>query len=120
MIMWYFGKIINTEEWGFDCFKTSFENYIEITEEEHDSLVGQAQAQGKWISGDEEGHPILIDPPAPTPEEIKAQKLQELHSYLKSTDWYAIRYADTGVPIPAEIKQKRQETREEISELESE
>lgn len=118
--MWYFGKIKNTEEWGFDCFETTFDSYIEITDEEHDSLVEQANAQGKWISGDEKGHPILIDPPEPTPEEIKRQRCQELHSYLNSTDWYAIRFADTGVPIPAEIKQKRQEARDEISELEAE
>lgn len=115
--MWYFGKIKNTEEWGFDCFKTTFDSYIEITDEEHDSLVEQAQAQGKWIGGDKNGNPILVDPPQPTPDEQKRARIKELERFLSSTDWYAIRFADTGEPIPSEIKQQRQDARDEISRL---
>ena len=48
------------------------------------------------------------------------QKIAELEGYLTFTDWYAIRYADTNEQIPAEIKIKRQEAREEISRLREE
>lgn len=47
----------------------------------------------------------------------KQQRIAELEEYLKSTDWYAIRYADTGEEIPADIKKARQEAREDISRL---
>lgn len=115
--MWYFGKVKNTEDWGFDCFETTFDNPIELTDEEHDELVEQAQSQNKWISGDENGNPILIDPPQPSEEEIKQRRISELERFLKSTDWYAIRFADTGEPIPSDIKQQRQDARDEISRL---
>lgn len=114
----FFGKIKNTDnEWGFDVFETTFESYIEIDDNTHMSIVEQANAQQKLITGDENGQPILVDPPAPTPEEIARQRIDELESYLTSTDWYAIRYADTGVEVPADIKQQRQLAREEISTL---
>ena len=37
--------------------------------------------------------------------------------YLKETDWYVVRKADTGVPIPIHISDKRQEAREAIQKL---
>lgn len=115
--MWYFGKIKNTDEWGFDCFETSFDEYVEVTDEEHNSLVEQAQAQGKWIGGNENGNPILIDPPQPSEEELIEARIKELEFFLSSTDWYVIRFADTGEAIPSEIKQQRQDARDEISRL---
>jgi phosphoenolpyruvate carboxylase len=117
--MWYFGIAKDTDEWVFDCFETSFEEgkYKEITDEEHNSIVEQAQAQGKWIGGDENGNPILIDPPQPTEEEIKQARIKELEFFLSSTDWYVVRFADTGEPVPSEIKQQRQDARDEISRL---
>lgn len=42
---------------------------------------------------------------------------EELQQYLNETDWYAVRYAETGIEIPEEVKQKRQETRDKISAL---
>lgn len=44
-------------------------------------------------------------------KEIKIMKLQE---YLDDTDWYCSRVVDTGVPIPNDIKIKRQQAREEL------
>ena len=38
-------------------------------------------------------------------------------NYLASTDWYIIREADNGNPIPAEIKTKREEARQIISQV---
>ena len=46
--------------------------------------------------------------------------MNEQQKILSSTDWYAIRYADSGVEIPADIKAKRQAAREKIDELRAE
>ena len=50
-------------------------------------------------------------------EIINQERIAELEKYLTMTDWYATRYAETGVEIPADIKKARQEAREEISKL---
>ena len=50
-------------------------------------------------------------------ETINQEKIAELEEYLTTTDWYAIRFADTGEEIPTEIKKARQDAREEISKL---
>ena len=59
-----------------------------------------------------------------TPEKPRAiiieEELNEQQKILSSTDWYAIRYADSGVEIPADIKAKRQAAREKIDELRAE
>lgn len=48
---------------------------------------------------------------------INQERIAELEKYLTMTDWYAIRFADTGEEIPAEVKKARQDAREEISKL---
>lgn len=114
----FFGKIKNTDdEWGFDVFETTFDNPIEIDDDTHMSIIEEANNKGKLIKGDKDGQPILVDPPEPTEKEKAEQRLHELEAYLTETDWYVIRNADTGVPVPNDIKQKRQEAREEISQL---
>ena len=116
--MVFFGKVKGTEnEWGFDVFEKTFESYIEVDDNKHIKIIEKANTEGKLISGDENGNPILIDPPAPTEEERIRQRVAELELYLSQTDWYAVRFADTGESIPPEIKQKRQEARDEISSL---
>lgn len=116
--MVFFGKVKGTEnEWGFDVFETTFESYIEVDDDEHMGIIEKANSEGKLISGDKDGNPILVDLPKPTEEELKKQKISELERYLSQTDWYAIRFADTGEAIPTEIKQKRQDARDEISRL---
>lgn len=49
----------------------------------------------------------------------KKERIDELQKYLDETDWYAVRFAETGVEIPDEIKAERQAAREEISRLRS-
>lgn len=44
-------------------------------------------------------------------------EIAELERYLTRTDWYAIRYAETGEEIPAEILAARGAARIKISEL---
>ena len=47
-------------------------------------------------------------------------KIIELQTYLKNTDWYCSRFVDTGVPIPDDVKSKRQQDRVEIEKLKKE
>jgi hypothetical protein len=53
----------------------------------------------------------------PTTNELNERRISELETYLNSTDWYAVRYAETGVAIPDDIKTARQAARDEISAL---
>ena len=53
----------------------------------------------------------------PTTNELNERRISELETYLNSTDWYAVRYAETGVEIPEDIKTARQAARDEISAL---
>ena len=39
---------------------------------------------------------------------------QEARAYLAETDWYVIRAQETGVEVPADILQKRQEARDRV------
>ena len=55
--------------------------------------------------------------PAKPQEVIDSERIAELEKYLYETNWYAIRYVETGKEIPAEIKTARQAARDEISRL---
>jgi len=61
---------------------------------------------------------ITLEEDAPvveqTPEEIQAQINQEALAYLASTDWYVVRFSETGVAIPDDIKTARQVARDAI------
>lgn len=48
--------------------------------------------------------------PPLTQEQINAEHL----AYLASTDWYVIRFADSGVPVPDDIRVARQAARDAI------
>ncbi len=113
-----FGKIKNSEnEWGFSLTSRNFESFIEIDDKCHMEIVDKANQEGKLIKGDKNGYPVLEDPPPPTEDELNQKRIAELENYLKQTDWYVIRYADSGTSVPDEIKQKRAAARIEISEL---
>lgn len=45
---------------------------------------------------------------------------QNLIQYLKDTDWYAIRFIETGKEIPSDIAKQRQTARDKLSALEEE
>lgn len=38
----------------------------------------------------------------------------EARQYLRDTDWYVIREADTGEPVPDEVRERRQAARERV------
>ena len=88
---------------------------VEITKEYHTVLLN-GQSNGKIITGNSTGYPILIDPPSPTSQEIQEQKNQMAKNYLELTDWYVIRFVDTGVEMPEDVKLKRQQARDSIVE----
>lgn len=54
---------------------------VEITEAEHAALL-EGQAQGKLIVADENGRPILQDPPPPTPEQTVAKYVAAVQLWL--------------------------------------
>lgn len=54
---------------------------VEITEAEHAALI-EGQSQGKVIVADENGYPILQDPPPPTAEQIVAQYVAAVQKHL--------------------------------------
>lgn len=54
---------------------------VEITAEEHQALI-DGQSQGKVIVADENGRPILQDPPPPTTEQIIAQYTAGVQQHL--------------------------------------
>ena len=44
-------------------------------------------------------------------------EIENLRKDLALTDWYVVRYAETGKPIPEEVLAERQEKRYRIDEL---
>lgn len=112
----YYGNI-KDRAYGFYSENNLLENYVEIENEEADRIVKEANDKGVFVIPDENGYPVLEQPEEPTEEELKQKEIIELENYLTSTDWYAIRYADIGEPIPQEVKEKRANARKRISEL---
>lgn len=47
-------------------------------------------------------------------QQAKENTNEEARAYLNSTDWYVVRFAETGVAIPQEILDARQAARERI------
>lgn len=54
------------------------------------------------------------------PNQCKFLRISRLEAYLSITDWYAVRFSETGVEIPEEVRQQRQSARDEISRLRKE
>ena len=42
---------------------------------------------------------------------VTKAKIEQAQTYLASTDWYIVRFIDSGVEVPQEIKDKRAEAR---------
>lgn len=53
----------------------------------------------------------------PSEKQIIQARINELQTFLDSTDWYCSRYVDIGTPIPDDIKQQRSDARIEIDRL---
>ena len=57
------------------------EDAVEITNALHAALL-EGQSQGKIIAADANGHPILVDPPAPTTEQMIARYTAGVQQHL--------------------------------------
>lgn len=96
-------KIIAFNETGdFPCL-----NFDEIVEDTEHQMSDYVMVENEFV----------LDTDAKAIEKQNQEKIAELEESLKSTDWYAIRFADTGEEIPDDIKKARQEARDEISRL---
>lgn len=115
--MVFFGKLKDSNEYGFSINTERFESYVEITDEEHLTLIEKANSENKTFNADKDGSPVLVERPKPSQEELAKQKTFELENYLRNTDWYVIRFVEEGVAIPEEIKTARHNAREEMSKL---
>ena len=89
-------------------------NWCNINEAEYPDAWKQVQ---DWLAENPEY--VIVDdaPPAPTPEQLNEREIAEKLAYLASTDWYVVRYAETGVAIPAEVSAARAAARTRIDEL---
>lgn len=105
------------KEYGSYTEISALISYVEIGDNEWMSIVNRANSENKIITPYKDGYPVLADPPEPTQEEQVVERIRQLENYLSSTDWYILRYQETGTPEPEEIKQKRAEARAEISQL---
>lgn len=89
------------------------EDVVSISDVVHQQLL-EGNQKGKLIEPDKNGYPVLVDPPAPSEAEILAEKNALARNYLKNTDWYVTRFAETGTPIPQDILDKRAAAREAV------
>lgn len=88
---------------------------VEITDKKRWELIA-GQSEGKLIVADENGRPILQDPPPLTPEQEQKRINSEARAYLAGTDWYVIRQQETGEPVPSEILAERSAARARVIE----
>ena len=64
---------------------------------------------------------VIITPKSPEQlaQQVQAKTNAASLAYLASTDWMVTRFAETGVPIPDEVKTARQAARDAIVHQES-
>ena len=80
------------------------------------------QSQGKQIVSDEDGYPILADPPSPSQSELDAQEIASLKAYLSSTDYIYPKCLELGLDVNmqyADTVAERIAARARIQELEA-
>ena len=79
------------------------------------------QSQGKQIVSNEDGYPILVDPPAPSQSELDAMEIASLKAYLSSTDYIYPKCLELGLDVDieyADVVSQRKSARTRIQELE--
>jgi hypothetical protein len=80
------------------------------TQEEAEAWLSRHEAMGSF--GAAGTYEVLIEDAVPSQAQINA----EARAYLASTDWYYIRFGETGVPVPQEILDARAAARASIQE----
>ena len=79
-----------------------------------DALFFQTINENDGIWSMVKGNIIKLPLPEPTPEQLQSQKNADARAYLLSTDWYVVRFAETGVAIPDEVIAARKAARESV------
>lgn len=106
------------KDYGFYLEEDGLISYKTISDTDWQDYISQANQDGKELSHDENGNPIIIDRII-SEEEKKNQELQNAYSYLRQTDYVAAKLAE-GVATKeeySEILTKRAEARKRINEL---
>lgn len=111
----YIGTIDGTT-YGTYAFSDKLKLFRELSLEEEKKLAEDRKSGKRVVYKNLDGWE-LEDLPQLTQEEHLQSELNDLQEYLDSTDWYAIRYVDTGETIPEAVKTQRQKARERISEI---
>ena len=88
---------------------------VSVSDERYQEIQA-ALSEGGTLYADASGYPATQPRPAPTAQDLQAAENARLRQYLAETDWYVVRYSETGVPIPDDVKQARAEAREQIIE----
>ena len=83
---------------------------IEVSYEVFWQTINENDGQWSLVKG----KIVKLPFPAPTAEQLQATTNATARRYLTSTDWYVTRFAETGVPIPAEIAEARKLARESV------
>jgi len=84
---------------------------VEITADEHMALL-RGQSIGKIISADASGHPILIDPPAQTTEQLAAAVRSDRDRRILDTDYLIMPDYPIDVTKLTAVKTYRQALRD--------
>ena len=107
-----YSKITN----GFYASEINYPNppadLVEITAETHAALMA-AQSSGKIITGDATGHPIAIDPPAPSREQKMTALRAERDRRLAASDFTQL----PDAPFSAAAKTAWQTYRQALRDL---
>lgn len=73
-----------------------------------DAYISEHLVRITEVEADELRKPVL------TPEQVQQVINDNARAYLASTDWYVVRFAETGVAIPQDILDARQAARNSI------
>ena len=66
---------------------------VEITKQQHAALL-QGQSEGKVITADENGYPVLVDPPQPTADQLADTARAKRDRLIESVRWRIERHND--------------------------
>ena len=117
--MKYFGTT-DGADYGFYLEKDGLTSYVEVSDEEWQSLIQEANDSQKAINADSDGNPVLEDFADELTEKEQAEnEIAELKAYLEQTDYIACKIAEGAAAAEEYSEQltKRSEARARINEL---
>ncbi|HEY9211106.1 MAG TPA: hypothetical protein VIO56_06810 [Methylotenera sp.] len=79
-----------------------------------DALFRQTINENDGVWSLVNGEIVKLPFPPPSAEQVQSRTNAEARAYLLSTDWYVVRFAETGVEIPAEVAAARQAARDSV------